>query len=191
MALHLAWSISLVCFIMSGLEWWSHCHLMHRRKLARLTGSAKLQEFYDFHAKGHHAKYYRDFDHEPDEIGRYFNLQIRIRSGLILSAPFMVLAYFVDPLTLWVILAGAILQPLVWTACHFEMHDPQGRWWSRNPIYRYIRHHHFLHHRHQTKNFGGLLPFFDWLMRTSATPTEKDRAIMREKWGSDSWLRSR
>jgi hypothetical protein len=200
LSVHILLSLMGTLWLMAGLEWSLHRYLMHRRWLGKVTGNAYLKRQFSDHAIWHHHRYYRFYDDEPDEIGRWHNLDISVLSGVLLCAPFCMGMYFLDPLTAYMIFAAGILQPLVWTEFHTEMHIPSDVWWSRNIVYRSVRYHHLLHHLHPDKNFGGLLPVFDWICRTSVKPTAADHEKLRSRLRHDSlvhpsslemWLRDR
>jgi hypothetical protein len=205
MTLHVLLSLMGTLLLLSGLEWALHRYLMHRRWLGDFTHSRYFKRQYADHAIWHHHRYYRIFDDEPDEIGKWHNLDVSILSGLLAAGPFAVGIYFVDPLTAYMIGVAGILHPVVWSAFHREMHVPTGVWWSRNFMFRAVRYHHLLHHVHPTKNFGALLPFiFDRIFRTQVKPTAADHAKLRsclrydpsmyvgplESWLRDRWRRA-
>ncbi len=188
---HIGWSLLGTIALTSGLEWGLHRFLMHRRWLGKVSGNAYLKQQFRDHAILHHVTYYLVFNDEPDDFGKLHNLDISVISGLLVCAPFAIAMAFIDPITAGMFFAAGIFQPLVWSACHREMHVPTGVWWSRSWIFRYVRYHHLLHHQHPEKNLGGLFPFGDWLFGTAATANERDLRLMERLFGHRFWLRHR
>lgn len=64
---------------------------------------------------------------------------------------------------------------ILYSTIHYFMHHPRARFWARLwPIYQ-LNLHHWLHHRHQNKNYAFTFPIFDYLSGTKCHPTPEER----------------
>ena len=49
---------------------------------------------------------------------------------------------------------------------HWCFHVPKGRWFERFGPFRWIKRHHLLHHKYQTRNFNVVFPLADLCLGT-------------------------
>lgn len=149
--------------IVSLVEYSAHRWLMHE---------PHVDAFWFPHAM-HHSKYYRQFNHEPNLLGKYYNLRITW-SDTLLACVFASPLLFLSVSAYLILFVLALLHRWTWNAIHSEMHLNEGRWFSNLKIYKGLRWLHFLHHRHPGRNFNVTLPLFDWVFRTQAIATKPD-----------------
>jgi sterol desaturase/sphingolipid hydroxylase (fatty acid hydroxylase superfamily) len=141
-----------------------------------------LRRYWRLHSVNHHVSYAASrFVHPPlpdDEEG--------FEVGWLLT---LVLISLGLPLLLWswpAWLSWTVMsvgRNWFYNVAHREMHDPKGRWFSKTRFFQFIAWWHFLHHRHQNRNFAGMLPLWDYVLGTVARPTEKDRNL----WAKTVW----
>jgi hypothetical protein len=169
--------------IWSFVEWWVHGTVMHRRPLPEFLYRSVpyFEHAFRHHAVLHHSVYYRIYDHEPDPEGRFFNLRFRVSdllSSNLFVAPLHAVYLCTEPigsLALAVMITGYMF---TWNALHVEMHIPSNRWWSRQPVFRFLNRHHYMHHVHPGRNFNVVLPLADYLLGTVAQPDAAERDAM-------------
>jgi hypothetical protein len=71
------------------------------------------------------------------------------------------------PGTVITTLAGTIfVYYLAYEGFHYLMHKPKIGWIQRSPIFRFMDHHHRIHHSHMGRNFNVILPLADLVMGT-------------------------
>lgn len=169
--------------IFSFVEWWVHRTVMHRRSLPAFL-YRRLPYFeatYAHHAILHHQTYYQAYDDEPDPQGRELNIRF-VLSDLLSSNLFLLplhAAYW-----LWLPVGSAALFLMLlsywflWNALHAEMHMPSNHWAYKNPIFRFLNQHHYLHHMHPGRNFNVVFPLVDYLFRTVQRPSAEERRDM-------------
>ena len=156
-----------------------HRHLMHRKRLPLWAYGRfpYLLDVFEAHAVRHHARWYRQFDFEPDPIGRCDNIGFEWSTTLRLVAGF---ALVWGPLAWWapagavVFIAGAVLHNRIHNMLHRQMHVPRRVFYGRWVVYRWLARQHFLHHRHVRANFNLSFPLFDHVFRSTARPTQGD-----------------
>jgi hypothetical protein len=170
---------------MSFLEWAIHRWLMHRRRLPSWVYRVLpfLGHIQEDHAVMHHRKYYKVFNHEPDSVGKDFNLRLYYRSGVVWTAPLWLslgLFWSWEAAAAW--LAVVLLHHATWNLIHSEMHNPRPRRWLQVlPLYRYMARHHWMHHRYPGKCYNVVLPpLADLVMGTYLRPSARDRIGMAE-----------
>jgi hypothetical protein len=169
--------------VWSFVEWWVHRTVMHRRSLPGLVYRLVryFEDAYRNHAVLHHRVYYSAYDDEPDDRGRELNLRFHVSDNLssnLLLAPLHALYLVLNPLGSLTLVAMITAYMFAWNALHVEMHIPSNRWRFRNPVFRFLNRHHYLHHVHPGRNFNVVLPMADYLLGTVAAPTAADRQAM-------------
>jgi len=169
--------------IWSFVEWWVHRTIMHRRRLPGFVYRLLpyFEAAYRNHAVLHHHIYYEIYDHEPDERGRELNLRFHVPDNVssnLLLAPLHAFYLFVNPLGSLALVVMITLYMVAWNILHVEMHMPSNRWYFRQPLFRFLNRHHYMHHAHPRQNFNVVLPLPDYLLGTVARPTRAEREAM-------------
>lgn len=167
--------------VVSFAEYLIHRHIMHRQLLWGWLYklAPDLKEQFHEHAVLHHGTYYKQFDYEPTEEGKMFNLRIHwpdtFRLFVVFAPLNVALWYYVSPwstLTMMVMIAG---HNRLWSLVHVQMHVPEGNAWFRHTRYfRFIARHHFMHHRQTARNYNVVVPLADFIMGRVATPRISD-----------------
>lgn len=179
---HLAISIFIAYFVLSLIEYAIHRHLMHKNTLAKFLQIRYLAHTFRDHAIIHHARCYAVFDGESRACAA-INIRVQPLTTLTVMAVPCLLVFLIDPLTALAIFLGAILNGIVWSEIHQEMHRPRGAWFCKLRVYRYLKRRHYLHHRYPNANFNTLFLLWDWILGTTAVETEDDRVAMQaELW---------
>lgn len=170
--------VSLV--IMSFVEHLVHRWLMHRQGLPAWAYEfvPYLSDVYHEHAFLHHRKYYRQFNYEPDEQGRYINLYLKLALGVGLAILLMLPVFYFCPLFAVVFVLVVAAHHAVWNIIHEEMHVPSGRWFTKLAIYKGLARYHCMHHSFPGFNFNVVLPFADWCLGRMWVPSERDDEMM-------------
>lgn len=183
--------------IWSVVEWWVHRTVMHRRVLPRFAyGLRYFDDAYTNHAVLHHQTHYNVYDYEPDDHGRELNLRFYLSDVLsanLLLGPLHALYLVVNPLGSLVLVTIIVAYGFAWNTLHAEMHIPTNRWYFRQPLFRFLNRHHFMHHMHPDRNFNVVLPLSDYLLGTVARPTPEEREAMRAYglYGNQRGVRAR
>lgn len=173
------WFVAMV-MLMSVIEHQVHCRLMHGKpRLAFTRGLRFRRRMYTSHAVEHHGQYHAVFHDEPVPHGADRGIRLCVWEGLVEAAPMSLLLGCFS-------LTGAIMFPLVvclhhltWNQIHLEMHKPANRFFANWAAYKMVARHHFLHHRHPSKNFNVALPLGDYLFGTVAKATPADMLAMQ------------
>jgi hypothetical protein len=171
-------------FIWSFVEWWVHRTVMHRRSLPRFVYRLLpyFEDTYRNHAVLHHRVYYEVYDHEPDERGRELNLRFHFSdnfSSNLFLAPLHGLYLVLNPLGSLALVLMITGYMFTWNALHVEMHIPSNRWYFRQPFFRFLNRHHYMHHMHPGRNFNVVLPLADYLVGTVVQPMPAEREAMK------------
>jgi hypothetical protein len=147
----------------SFFEWTLHRFVMHRRQ--------KLLPFpFELHALIHHRLFGPDrtFHARDEEMRRHVTFVPRDYLILLLINAPVFLA--VEWLTGFPIALGAGLGVLAYLgafdALHWMFHVPRGRFIERWRPFRWLKHHHRVHHRYHTRNLNVVVPLADWVFRT-------------------------
>jgi hypothetical protein len=170
---------------MSFVEWAAHRWLMHLRRFPGWAYSLLpiLVRIQEDHAVLHHRKYFHVFNHEPDPVGKDYNLRLKYWVGVVFSVPiWLPLGLFWGWEAAVPILAVILLHHATWNLIHSEMHNPRPRRWLQAlPLYRYLARHHWMHHRYPGKCYNVVLPpLADLVLGTYLRPSARDRALMAE-----------
>lgn len=155
LALEMAGWLAASLAAMAVVEYVAHRWPMHSRPIGRFF---KIP--FRNHAVLHHGRYYRrSFTHDPDPASEIISMRMSVlehaAAAAVLAVPFGFLVSWVGAACF---MAVVVAHAAVWTAVHVEMHMPEGRWFSRTRLYRYIRDFHHAHHLHPGKNFGAVFP---------------------------------
>jgi hypothetical protein len=168
LALHVAFSIVVVYLLFSLDEYVTHRYLMHRMKFARWLKSRFLKRLCANHMTLHHKRGYRHTDDEPDD-----SLADIMIAAAFVGLPTAPLVYYIDPITVHVAGAFAVVYSVVWWMVHLEMHRDRGWFFAKNPVFRYLERRHQQHHLYPDTQYNILLPFWDWVFRTHRVPAER------------------
>lgn len=179
-------SIVLSYFLLSLAEYLFHRYLMHQglpKWIYRLVPPLGTLVFE--HRKLHHEKYYHQFDHEPDPVGKDINLRLGFEHtifGTIFFVPFLlVTAHYISLVPAIVFVVFVQLHAMLWNTIHVEMHQPRHPSWTKWRIFRLLGRQHYLHHHNTRTGFNIVFPFFDYLFDTAPTASslEDEREIER------------
>ena len=161
--------------LMSFIEHQVHSRLMHKRSIAM------FEKTFKGHAINHHKHYSKIFTDEPVPKGEDTDIRMNVWKAPIKGIPyFLVISIFSWQCAL-VFVAVGTLHSWIWNQIHLEMHKPEGRPFSKWPIYKFLARYHWLHHRYQDKNFNVVFPFADYVLGTVAKPTAADLKLMEEQ----------
>jgi sterol desaturase/sphingolipid hydroxylase (fatty acid hydroxylase superfamily) len=119
------------------------------------------------------------FDHEVRPCGAV-NISVKPVTSLAAAALPSVILLPIDALTSMILFMGAMLNGVIWSKLHSEMHRPTNAWICRWSFFKYLRRLHFLHHRHPGTNFNTLYLMWDWIFGTAARPTPADITEMKK-----------
>src|SRR5262249_52330728 len=106
-------------------------------------------------------------------------IRLTVRKAPMKALPFAMLIALVSLPGAIIFLSVVTSHHWIWNQIHLEMHKPEGKFFREWPIYKFLARHHYLHHRHQNKNFNVVFPFADYVLRTNARANEADRAEMQ------------
>ena len=79
----------------------------------------------------------------------------------------------------WGGIASVVAYYTVYEYFHFCMHVPDGRWFERNPIFRFVKEHHRIHHKYMQQNLNVFFPLADKCLgtyRSAASLIQKPEA---------------
>ena len=165
--------------IISFVEHITHRYLMHMNKFHSIFCklSPYLYDVFHAHAILHHGKWYKQFDHEPDPVGKEVNLAIRLLDTavvLIFTVPIWGLVMWISPLGGCILVVMAFFHHRLWSILHRQMHIPKDIFFKNWAVYKYLARHHFMHHQMVGKNFNVVFPLADVFMGRVAKPRLRD-----------------
>src|SRR5262249_52339044 len=70
--------------------------------------------------------------------------------------------------------AGLVLYYALYEYLHWCMHIPQNRRLEDTEAFRFLKAHHYLHHRYAFRNLNVVMPLADWLLGTLVLPSPTD-----------------
>jgi hypothetical protein len=186
-ALHVFLTALASVFVITFGEHAIHRHTMHRRRLPRWVYRVNPDMSAQFHnhAVLHHRTYYRQFDHEPTDEGKYFNLRIlpadTLRVLIGFSPITIALGVFVSVYSAATFVLLVVAHNMLWSAVHIQMHVPDTNRFFRNTAYfRFIARHHFMHHQEMGKNYNVVIPLADYVLGSATKPSVADvREMLR------------
>lgn len=146
-------------------EYVFHRWLMHRKPDER---NELLWPVWHRHAVQHHGWYYKNFDYEPDSIGRFVNIKLNWYQTALYGVPAAILAGLFSWVGAVVIGVLVVLHHVAWDDLHSEMHIPSNRWFAEMRVYKFLRTWHEKHHQNPKKNFNVVVPLADFIFRTNA-----------------------
>jgi hypothetical protein len=177
--LWILWLVIINYVIISFLELFIHRYFMHKQILPKplYEKFPYLYTVFESHALRHHLKWYKQFNHESDPVGKEENLQILpVDTAVILiaTAPvWSVLALFF-PVGVATFILMVIVHNRLWGVLHRQMHIPSDIFFKDWRIYKSLARYHYLHHKNVGKNFNVVFPFADFLLGRMAEPRIRD-----------------
>lgn len=147
----------------SFFEWWFHKYLFHSPKLLQVTFKA--------HTLVHHQRYKFAPDsyewqegQEKDHIAMdWFALPLFVGFHL----PFFLLIQWATGVpSVWGGLGAVTAYYAVYEYFHYCMHVPNNRVFERNPVFRFAKEHHRIHHKYMLKNLNVFFPLADKCLGT-------------------------
>lgn len=169
--------LSILCWLifsyisLSLIEYWAHRYPMHSAKLARSRlGRLFFRDAFESHAKLHHGRFYRNFEGDPDPAAKFVSLELNPGYMLYLTSVIWIPLWFISTAGTITFMACVFLHGLLWTTIHREMHEPEGRWFSKLLLYRYWYAYHREHHEHPGWNFNVVCPLMDHVFGTYRRP---------------------
>ena len=175
--LQIAGWIVFSCILMSFIEHQVHCQLMHRRNFLS-DRNPKYKRTFEAHSIFHHGHYSKIFTDEPVPPGEDQEIQLTVRKAPMKALPFaLVIAPFSWQCAL-IFIATVVFHHWAWNKIHLEMHKPEGKHFSKWPLYLFLARYHYLHHIYPSKNFNVVFPFADYILGTRAKPNANDQSNM-------------
>jgi len=135
---------------------------------------------YSFHAHAliHHGLFRADQSYhlqreedEPKVTFAWWNAP----GLLFLHVPLLVsVGYLSGSPGYWGGAAALVLYYALYEYLHWCMHVPQNRWLENTRAFRFLKVHHYLHHRFAFRNLNVVLPLADWVLGTLVLASSKD-----------------
>jgi hypothetical protein len=169
------------CILMSFIEHQVHCRLMHRKNFLS-ERTASFRRTMEAHAVVHHKHYSKIFHDEPVPPGEDREIRLNVHKAPGKALPFAALIALVSWQGALIFVGVVVFHHWAWNKIHLEMHKPEGRGFSKWPVYHFLSRYHWLHHRYPDKNFNVVFPFADYILGTSARATEADLKAMHEEF---------
>lgn len=156
---------------------------MHRKGLPAWIYNASVYavEVFEAHGVRHHTKWYKEFDYEPDEVGRDENLSIPMKETvlmLVVAFPLWAPIFYFSTYGGCIFLITALMHNRLWTILHRQMHIPKNVFFRDTALFRFLARNHFMHHKRMDRNFNVAFPFADFLFSTRAKPTRENMRDM-------------
>jgi len=159
----------------SFFEWTLHRFVMHKRV-------ALVPYPYQLHAVSHHSLFRADesFHAQNEEVKEHVTFVPRDYLILLcINAPiFLLVGYLINvPIVL-----GGCLSVLTYLAMfdiiHWSFHVPTTWFYEKMKIFKWIKQHHLLHHRHQNRNFNVVFPLADLVLGTLITKPRGEAKVL-------------
>jgi hypothetical protein len=182
------WIMALIIMnyvIGSFMEHFIHRYFMHMKILPKemYAKFPYLSTVFEAHAVRHHLKWYKQFNHESDPIGKEENLKILLIDTavvLIVIAPILSVVALFSPEGAIIFILIVFVHNRLWGVLHRQMHIPSGIFFKDWTIYKSLARYHFLHHKNVKKNFNLVFPCADFLLGLMAKPRIRDIKEMLE-----------
>ena len=85
-----------------------------------------LKSFMYAHRVLHHSVYYKQFDYEPDPVGKDLNIKIELWQsaviGLLVLPVLVIVAWLLSAVPVLIFVGFALAHNLTWNLIHSEMH---------------------------------------------------------------------
>ncbi len=153
--------------------------MLHRPSLG-------LSYLFKGHAQVHHGLYRSDSayvtgDREPEELTLSWWL---LPALVMIHIPPAIGLYLLFGLpSAFGLLAAIILYHTAFEYLHYCMHVPQGRWFERRWLFRWINDHHMQHHRKHFTNLNVVLPIADYIFGTRRRCTNPTAMAITQEVG--------
>jgi hypothetical protein len=155
-------ALILVWIYASFAEWGLHKYIMHSKFIPRFPFNA--------HALVHHKLFRADESFHASSSEQFEHVTFNWTDHLILNGIHIALFMGVEWLIGLPIVIGAFLAILTYLfayeTIHYVFHVPKGRFFEKHSWFRWLKHHHLIHHKQQFKNLNVVLPVADFLLRT-------------------------
>jgi len=149
----------------SFFEWTLHRFWMHKRSVPPYP--------YELHALIHHDLFRADETFHVGSMEALEHITFVPRDYLFLllvNLPVLLAVEWAIGLPLAAGGAiGAMAYGLIFDGLHWCFHVPAKRWFEQLGLYRWIKRHHLLHHRHQDRNLNVVFPLADLCLGTLIT----------------------
>ena len=152
-----------------------HKNLMHGKGLPKFIYRIwpYIVGIFKSHTIGHHGHWYREFDFEPDPLGRNENILIRPKGtllALILFSPVVVLFFLVSPVLALTFIIMTFVHTKLWNVLHSQMHKPKLVFFAKWEVFRWLARYHYMHHQLSNKNYNIVFPLADYFLGTNVKP---------------------
>src|SRR5262245_40912219 len=160
----------------SFFEWTLHRFFMHRRQ--------KIVPYpFELHAMIHHKIFGSDETFHAQSREMLEHVTFVPRDYLILlciNAPLFLAIQWLTGLQIALGCSVAVLTYLgLFDALHGMFHVPRARIVERFWPYRWLKRHHLLHHRYQTRNFNVVFPLADFTLRTRISRPREGAQVLQ------------
>ena len=160
-------------------EYLIHRLLDHRRPTIFGWRPKLFEHLYQSHSMAHHADYSggESYVYEGKCAPMDFVDVPLLFYSHVLVLPLYIAGWFLGGWVPAAAAAGYVMFHYVflYSAIHYFMHHPKSRRWGKMVFVRNLNFHHWLHHRHQNRNFAFTYPIFDYVLGTKARGTVEDR----------------
>ena len=174
--------IAIVASFLGGMvygsffEWTLHRFVMHRRQ--------KLVPYpFELHALVHHKLFRADDSFHAQSKEVLDHVTFVPRDYLILLCINAPIFLAVQWITGFQVALGASLAVLVYLglfdSLHWMFHVPRARILERAGPYRWLKMHHVLHHRHQSRNFNVVVPLADYVLGTRISVPQAGAQVLQ------------
>lgn len=176
--------IAFVFYFMyaSFFEWAFHKYLFHSPKFVKATFHAHTVIHHQVYKYEHNSYEWQTEEH-PDTHKQHiamawFALPMFVGFHLPL---FWAIEFFTHIPSLWGGLAAVVTYYTVYEYFHYCMHIPGGRWFETNPLFRFAKEHHRIHHKYMLANLNVFFPLADLCLGTYRTPASVGTAVRKSK----------
>ena len=163
------------------VEYLVHRYFSHRRFSLFSWRPGVTEGLFLAHALGHHREYTGATDYVSTRAipaRDWVNDSLLAWSHVAVLPLYLLLVFYLGPISVLVAAAYTTFHFVIFfSILHHAQHHPHGKWWEyTSPIVAHNLHH-WLHHRHQNRNFSVTIPIFDYLFFTKARPSAEERAL--------------
>lgn len=162
--------LSIILAIFSSYMLWSLIeYIVHRWPMHELwfAKTFHFMDVFESHVILHHNRFYKkSFERSEDRAAKYVSMDLSACVNVLGTFFIWMPMWFIWPTFVFPFLFWGVIQAVVWSAIHREMHEPSGAWYSKNFLYRFLRNNHELHHKYPNYNFCAALPGMDWIFGT-------------------------
>lgn len=146
----------------SFAEWLLHRYVMHRKFIPRFPFTA--------HTIVHHGLFRADRSFHATTAEQMEHVTFNWTDHLILIGLHLALLLGFEMLTGAPVLIGGLIgivsYLLAYEGIHYVFHVPRHRFFEKHRWFRWLKRHHFIHHKQQFKNMNVVLPIADFLLGT-------------------------